>query len=279
MKRKFNSISVEKASGDSQNFSQQKLYRSLRKAGASKDLADRILIILQDQIYSGMPTHKLFRKAYQLLYKEARSLAARYSLKKAIMQLGPSGYPFEKMIAAIFAQQGYKTRVGQTLKGNCVNHEVDVVAQKNNHRLMVECKFRNDSGKKSDVKVTLYVYARWLDLKKNKDHSSFNEFWLATNTKFTKDAIRYGNCVGLKLLGWDHPKGKSLKDLIQLAQIHPITCLTSLKSFEKDKLIKQKIILCKEVLQRPELLSRIGFQDSRISRVLEEITALTEPPV
>jgi len=273
-KRKLSSITIEKASHESETFSEEKLYRSLRQTKASKELVERVMRLLRDQVQPGITTGKLYRMAYSLLYQESRHLAARYSLKKAIMNLGPSGYPFEKLIAALFAIQGYETQLDVALEGACVKHEVDVVAARKNFRLLVECKFHNDHGKKCDVKVALYVHARSQDLSANPEGKSFDEFWLATNTKFTKDAISYGECSGLKLLSWDHPKGKGLKELIPLSQVHPITCLTTLKVKDKKELLGQNIVLCKELQESPELLENIGLKDPAIRRTLVEIDSL-----
>lgn len=273
-KKKLSSISIVKASHESETFSEEKLYRSLRQAKASEELAERVMRLLHDKVKPGITTEKLYRMAYSLLYKEARHLAARYSLKKAIMNLGPSGFPFEKLIAALFAKQGYQTQLDVVLEGACVRHEVDVVAVRKNFRLLIECKYHNNHGKKSDVKVALYVHARSQDLKNNPALQSFDEFWLATNTKFTSDAIKYGECSGLKLLSWDYPQGKGLKELIGLSQVHPITCLTTLKVKDKKELLRQKIVLCKELTERPELLENIGLKDATIRRTLEEIANL-----
>lgn len=247
---------------------------SLRSSGASEELADRVLALLTEKLGAGISTEKIYRLAFKLLHKEARYLAARYSLRRAIMNLGPSGFPFEKLIAAIFRKQDYRTELDRVLQGACISHEVDVIATRNNHRLFVECKYHNNHGKKCDVKVALYVRARALDLQNNKGLEPFNEFWLATNTKFTQDAIRYGQCAGLKLLGWDFPQGRGLKELIQLTQVHPITCLTTLKKADKNRLLQQRVVLCGELEQQPEWLESLNLTASALNRIREEISSL-----
>ncbi|MDH5763555.1 MAG: ATP cone domain-containing protein [Nitrospinota bacterium] len=268
------SINIEKASGKEEPFSEAKLRNSLRSSGASEELADRVLALLTEKLGAGISTEKIYRLAFKLLHKEARYLAARYSLRRAIMNLGPSGFPFEKLIAAIFRKQDYRTELDRVLQGACISHEVDVIATRNNHRLFVECKYHNNHGKKCDVKVALYVRARALDLQNNKGLEPFNEFWLATNTKFTQDAIRYGQCAGLKLLGWDFPQGRGLKELIQLTQVHPITCLTTLKKADKNRLLQQRVVLCGELEQQPEWLESLNLTASALNRIREEISSL-----
>ena len=62
------------------------------------------------------------------------------------MELGPSGFPFENFIGHIFRHDGYSTDVGVIMQGNCVTHEVDVLACKDDRCYIVECKYHNQAG-------------------------------------------------------------------------------------------------------------------------------------
>jgi len=274
--RSKKSLLIQKASGEIETFSREKLERSLSMTGASPVLVQRVIDRVAKKVSSGITTKKLYRMAFQLLQKEARYLAARYSLKHAVMSLGPSGFPFEKFVGALLEKQGYETQVGVIMQGACVTHEVDVVAIKGNHRRLVECKYHNREGIKCDVKIPLYVYARSLDLKNNSPSELVSEFWLVTNTKFTVDAITYGSCVGLNLLSWDYPEGRSLKLMIEKEGVHPITCLTTLKSNQKKKLLSNNVVLCHEIMEKPDLLREIGLKEALINRVVKEVTDLIE---
>ncbi|GAI02479.1 unnamed protein product, partial [marine sediment metagenome] len=59
------------------------------------------------------------------------------------MDMGPEGFVFEKYIAKILREYGFITEVGRILNGHCVNHEVDVIAKKENQVCMIECKYHN----------------------------------------------------------------------------------------------------------------------------------------
>lgn len=270
------SILVRKASGEIEVFSTEKLERSLLMTGASAKLVRHVIDRMRRQSGRGVTSRKLHQMAFQLLRKEARYLAARYNLKRAVMSLGPSGYPFEKFIGALLEKQGYQTEVGVILEGACVTHEVDVIAKKGRLRRLVECKYHNREGIKCDVKVPLYVYARSLDLQNNAPDQYDHEFWLVTNTKFTSDAVKYGTCVNLKLLSWDFPEGNSLKNQIEREEIHPITCLTSLTKHQKNQLLKQNVVLCREISNHPDRLRKIGLKDRQINRVVKEVTQLIQ---
>ena len=93
---------------------------------------------------------------------------------------------------------------------------------------------------------------------------------ISTNTKFSSDAIQYGNCAGLKLLGWDYPIKHSLKDIIDDLGLYPITCLTTLTRAEKQKLLDMKIVLCTEICANEKLLYDIGMNETKVKKVIEE---------
>ena len=193
-------IIVTKASGVQDIYSVEKLRRSLAKSGASKQMIDTILHKIGSKLYNGIPTKKIYQAAFDLLRIDSSSQAGRYNLKRAIMALGPSGYPFEQYIGAIFEWQGYKVKVKQFLEGVCVTHEIDVLAENDRHVLLIECKFHNKQGIFSDVKVSLYIHSRYrdvLDMWNKTSRKKPLEGWLVTNTKFSGDALKYGICAGL----------------------------------------------------------------------------------
>ena len=80
------------------------------------------------------------------------------------------------------------------------------LAQTLKERILVECKFHNKQQYYSDLKTSLYVKARFDDINAQKSGSEkFTTCLLATNTKFTRNAIRYSECAGIKLLSWGYP--------------------------------------------------------------------------
>ena len=213
---------ITKASGETEEFSEEKLRSSLERVKAAPDAIEQVVAHVKGELKPLMRTTDIYRHAFQLLRRYASPAAGRYALKRAIMELGPSGYPFEKLVAAVLAAEGFSPRVGVLLQGKCVAHETDVLAEKQNRRILVECKYHNQPGIRSDVKVALYVWARFQDLGK------FDEAWLVTNTKFTDDAIRYAKCVGMQAIGWSYPAADSLQKRIDRLGLHPLTCLTTL---------------------------------------------------
>jgi hypothetical protein len=273
-RRKFRH-QVIKASGLSEPYDPHKLENSLRRSGATPSAIREVMCAVEDQISEGMTTRALYRLAHDELKRAERPAAARYSLRRATLALGPSGYPFERLIAALLATQGYTTVVGTIVRGRCVSHEVDVIAARKGDRIYAECKFHSQLGFRTDVKVTLYVHARAMDLSAVAENG-VSEFWLATNAKFTSDAIQYGTCSDLHLLGWDHPKGRGLEWRLEHSQIMPLTCLTTLRGFAKKRLLEGGVVTTEEIASRPELLGEIGLHDGEVHRVLREIQQVAD---
>lgn len=274
-------IHVIKLSGELVPFDSHKLRQSLQEAGASDQITDRIVSKIRSELYDGMPTKEIYRKAHQLLKSRAKSHASRYGLKKAILQLGPTGYPFELFIAEVMKKEGFTTEVGLVMPGRCVTHEVDVYAYHETCVRMVECKFHNRLGYKTDVKVPLYIKSRFEDVaavwSENPDlRHRRHEGWVVTNARFTQDALQYGQCAGLHLLSWDFPSGRSLKKLADQHRLYPITLINSLTKLEKERLMTNGITLAGTIADHPEILSELGVELYRALRAQEEAKALCE---
>ena len=157
------------------------------------------------------------------------------------------------------------------VSGICVNHEIDIIAHKETsyeqNTIIIEAKFHNSLGIRTDIHVALYTKARFDDIKKR---HGFGDVWLVTNTKATSDAITYANCVGMKVISWNYPEGEGLRDLINKFNLHPITVLTSLSENLKQQLLNQHIILCKELCQKTSLLDALDMPDAQKEKVLDE---------
>lgn len=272
---------VTKADGTSEVFREEKLIASLRRAGATEDIANNILTEVLERFPSGVSTTEIYKTAFRELRRHNRPIAARYSLRRALFDLGPSGFPFEDFVAALFTKMGYKTKLRQTVQGKCVLHEVDVLASNGEECVAIEVKFHNSAGFKTNVKTMLYVHARSQDIfAKHPDKAScpIQRALLVTNTKFTYNAIQYADCVGFDILGWRHPEEKSLLDLMMEYHVYPITALTTLSKSQKDTLIEEGIILCEELPRRKEVLVSLGLSKEHVSNVLEEASGLCTMP-
>lgn len=272
-------INIIKYSGEIEAFNIEKLKRSLRNSNTSEQLVTEIAEEIQTQLSDGMTTKRIYEIAYRMLKQKSKSGSARYKLKKAILELGPTGYPFERFVGKILEYEGFKTEVGVVMQGHCVTHEVDVTALKNDKHYLVECKFHNQQGRNCNVKTPLYIQSRFIDLEtqwlKQSDHAlKFHKGWLYTNTRFTSDAIKFGECVGLGMVSWDYPMQNGLKDKIDRLRLYPITVLPSLTNKEKQKILDLGVVLCIEICDNPALLDSINISTSKRKTILREANDL-----
>ncbi len=273
---KNKNIFIKKASGMQDVFSADKLRASLIKSGADNLEIDHIIAEIMPKLYDGISTKKIYRAAFSLLKKGSSSNAGRYDLKQAIMALGPSGFPFENYIAALFEWQGFKVQTQLFLEGACVTHEIDVLAENDEYFLLTECKYHNSLGVVSNVKIPLYIHSRYKDVLNNWQATSLKPLkcCVVTNTKFSSDAIKYGVCAGMQLLGWDYPYKKGLSNLIDKSGLYPLTCLTTLTNNEKVNILSKGFVLCKQLLEQESLFHNIGLSQLRISNIMSEIKSL-----
>lgn len=277
MKRKRypQNLEIKKSTGNMEKFSPAKLHRSLRFAGLSKRSANRIVDEVKREVYTGSSTKDIFRHAYNLVSRESMVAAVHYSLKKALLELGPTGFVFETFVSKLLKEAGYKTSTGFICQGKWVKHEVDVVATLEDKKYFVECKFHNDAGRKNDIKVALYVKARWDDLKDGPEGKDLTGYFLASNTAFTSDALTYAAGTGLRLLGVNAPQDKSFIAMVEERKLYPITSLPRLKKIYRQQLLSKNIILCKELLENRGVLEKLGMDEKQIDILFEDIRLLT----
>lgn len=268
-------VYIIKADGTRELFDKEKLLRSLHKIGTEKIVAESIVRKIEDNLTEGDTTKEIYRQAFSLLKKHERPIALRYSLKRAIAELGPSGFPFEKFVSEMYKAQGYNTLTDQIAIGRCVPHEIDVVAYNDKELFMMEAKFHTDFGSSSDLKVVLYVKARFEDLEKGTykyggKERKMTKGILITNTKFSSTAIQYGECNNLNMIGWNYPQENNLHHMIMKYNLVPITVLTSITQSDKKMFLANDIVLSKQIGDFG-LLKSYGFDDLKAQAVIKEV--------
>lgn len=261
-------VKIKKATGIIEDFDESKLLNSLIRSGAVPEHAREVVKQVGSQIRPHMSTKKIFRLAHKYLKKYNRASLLRYSLKEALLRLGPSGYPFEKYVGELLRNSGYTVKVGLVLEGRCVSHEVDVFAESADEIIMVECKYHNRSEGSHDVKTALYVHARHEDLRvalKKKYRDKELSGWLVTNTRFTEEAVKFAECSGLTIVSWRYPRKNSLEKMIEKLRLYPVTVMSNLTAQQIKTLISRNIILMRDLsrMEAPEIGSVLSVGDRK----------------
>ena len=271
-------IQVIKGNGEKVLFDKEKLKQALASSGAGTEEQEQIAKQVEARIYDGIHTKKIYQMAFDLLKRQSHKTAGRYRLKNAIMEMGPTGFPFEVFVGKIFETMGYEVETGVMVQGKCVQHEVDVIARKPGEMIMVECKFHMDSATKSGVQVPLYIHSRFLDVKAAWEEKYGKNIryqgGVVTNTRFSDDAISYATCAGLLVISWDYPSETGLKYRIDKTGLQPVTSLISLTKKDKQLLLEKGIVLCSQLDENQPLLREMGFTEIQIRKILKEAANL-----
>ncbi len=270
---------IIKSDGTSEIFSPERLTTSLERSGASELVAKRIAGMITETVAPGTSSKEIYTRAFSLLRKETRPVAARYALRRALLELGPSGHPFEDFISHLYRTEGWRVETRKIIKGKCVSHEVDLYASHNerNEFLAAELKYHNDPGYKTDLKVALYVKSRFDDIfacDASVRSCPIDRGILVTNTKFTSEAIAYAECSGVELLGWGYPADNSLFMRMNKAKVYPVTSLTGLSRAEKSLLIERGVIAVDEIMKNRRSLDALHLSSERVGELLAEADGL-----
>ncbi len=267
---------VIKRNGEEERFNPSKVIRSLRNSGVSEGTIEKVLKNIKERNFSIISTEKLYSLIYKLVRKYENKYAATiYTLKKAILRLGPDGYSFEDFFAKILRHLGYEVKVRQIYESMCITHELDVVGKD----FFVECKYHNEGGTSTPIKDVMYSHARFLDLKHANKAKGYNfqKLWIATNTRFSPECIDYGEYWKIKLISWKYKGKESLSYIIDKHKLYPITMMPSLSRRVFKILSDNNIILLKELcdLSDRKLLS-MGLNQDDIRKVREDCEKIVE---
>ncbi|TSC71091.1 MAG: ATP-cone domain-containing protein [Parcubacteria group bacterium Gr01-1014_49] len=270
---------IVKSDGSTEVFDPARLIASLRRSGAGEHAARRITETITSTIAPSTSSKEIYTRAFSLLRKEARPVAARYALRRALLDLGPSGHPFEDFISHLYRAEGWQVETRKIIKGKCVSHEVDFYASHpgENTYIAAELKYHNDPGYKTDLKVALYVKSRFddiFDCDPTVRACPIDRGLLVTNTKFTSEAIAYAECAGVELLGWGYPVHDSLFSRMSRAKVYPITTLVELSRSEKRLLIDQGTVAVDEIVRDRRLLDTLRLPPARVGEVIAEAEGL-----
>lgn len=264
---------ITKQDGTKEPYNEEKIRASATRVGVPESLQNEMLMTIRDRLYDSISSAEIFSMVKDFL-REAGSphLAMKYNLKDALAELGPSGYPFEKYVAMLLSEIGYQTTINQTLSGNCVTHEVDVVAIKDDITYFIEAKFHKNHGQRTDIRVALYIKARYDDLRANWSKGETHP-WIVTNTRFSTDAIKYSECQNIRITSWGYPKGEGIMDLIEHTALHPITIVENMSANDKARLLSAGVVTCRQLLNpvNHHLLS-----GNFIQNILPQITQICQ---
>ncbi len=276
-------VFVIKMNGEKAEFNEEKIIHTAMRAGASRELAEEVAKAVRSRIYNGITTREILKMVREELKKHSPYLARVYTLKDAISLLNPDIYEFEYYVASLFRLKGYNVKRSPEPKprGRCVEHEIDVLAEKDGKIIVVECKHHHKERTFTGLDVVMRQHARLIDLKDGwrdgkKNSIDVQEAWVATNTKFSEHAIKYARCRGIKLLSWRYPEGNSLADWVNSMKAYPLT-IVNLPLKYREALLPYGVWNTVDFMNADDkILRKSGLTDVQINAYKRRIKTMKE---
>ncbi len=262
-------ISVTKFSGKKEPYQRKKILRTCMRTGLSRNKAEKIVDKVESKLYDGITTKKILNMTLNLLEKEDTSYYSKYGLRQALSELRPDYHNFEKFVQSLFRLQGYDTKWDQIIQGKCIEHQIDVIASKE-QTILIECKHHKNPHRFCGLGDILQNWARFMDIRDKTD--KYQNICVLTNTKFSAHAMRFAKPKGMMLIGWGHPKNKGLETMIDRKSFYPVTALKISKK-SKNILLKNGIIQIFQVIEEGDKLKKF-FSKSTVNKMQRQAEKL-----
>lgn len=226
-------MKIKDVHGGVKNYSSHHVKRSCTRAGFSEEEAEEIESRVFERAWEKITTRKLSSIVYSEMKKISEVYALRYRLRESIADLNPNYHEFEKYITKVLDMDGFDADWSPRPKpqGECIEHEIDVVAKAHGETFVVECKHHYHHHRFTGLDIPMRQFARLEDLRRGHSHGISNSVsadraWVIVNTKLSDHAKRYAECKNVRMTAWKYSnEGYSLDDLVERNNAYPVTML------------------------------------------------------
>ena len=269
---------VQKADGSLQQFDAAKVMKTCLRLGASRRIAEKIVLEIEEQIHDGMRTRDILQMIYSKLRLYQPEISHLMDLRKALSVTSPRA--FEVYIQQLLREHGYTVTPNQIVQGKCIAHEVDAIASKGDQVYLVEIKHHVNYHSPTGLDESRIARAVFEDItdgyQEGTNSFQVNRAMIVTNTKFSDHSLQYSTCRGIDLIGWSYPVNNGLQDLIEENQFHPLTCLKGLDDDLYSALISNDIIAMKQIINTSpsELAWRTGRSQQAMDKLIHQARLL-----
>ncbi|MFX1565863.1 MAG: ATP cone domain-containing protein [Promethearchaeota archaeon] len=264
-------VMVIKWDGRTEEFDPTKIVRTLTRMGAPQTVAEEIADDLVDRIEEGMTTKEIYNMAVTELETHREVVEFRRDLRDGLARIG-GGFIFEDYVRLLLEEYGYKVSGNVIIRGACVDHEIDGIAERNTETVYVEIKHHSVLERYTPFEVTLSAKAKWDDLQAGCEQGlndcTFDRVLIVTNTRLTKQAQQYAECVGIEHFGWNTPQGRGIDWFIENKKLYPVTILRTVTDEERDVLYTNKILTLNQLVQADP--KSVGLRKERVKELIEE---------
>ena len=267
---------VKKADGSMQVFDREKIVRTCLRMGADRRAAYEIAERIERRLYPGISTERILQMIFQFMRRDKPSVSNLFDLRKGL-SLMSSKPEFEVFVQALLARSGFEVTPNRLLVGRCVEHEVDAIAKKDGITFFVEAKHHSMYHTLTGLDESRIARAVLEDVMEGvamgKSDLKIDRAMIVTNTRYSEQAVRYGNCRNILQIGWSSPTDKGLQSMVAGTKLLPLSCLRGLGLNARIKLALSGIVLFEQIVQEDtmELARKTGLPGELIRNIKEKI--------
>jgi hypothetical protein len=267
---------VRKADGSVQLFDREKVVRTCLRMGATRQVAYEVAERVERRLHDGMSTAKILQMVFQLMRSYKPGVGNLFDLRKGL-SLMSSKPEFEVFVQALLARSGFEVNPNRLLIGKCVAHETDAIARKDGVTFFVEAKHHSRYHTPTGLDESRIARAVLEDVVEGfalgKSDLKIDRAMIVTNTRYSDQAVQYGNCRNILQIGWSSPIDHGLQSMIEGKNLLPLSCLRGLGMDARMRLAMSGIVLFEQMIEEDaaELSSRTGLPREFIRNIKEKI--------
>jgi len=269
-------VVVKKADGSVQSFDKEKVVRTCLRMGANKQVAYEVAEKVERRLYDGISTANILQMVFQFMRSYKHIVGHLFDLRKGL-SLMSSKPEFEVFVQALLARTGFEVSPNRLLIGKCVEHEVDAIARKDGVTYFVEAKHHSRYHTPTGLDESRIARAVLEDVIEGfvfgKSDLKIDRAMIVTNTRYSDQAIQYGNCRNILQIGWSSPIDHGLQSMIEGKNLLPLSCLRGLSMDARLKLAIAGIVLFEQLIEEDtmELARKTGLPREFIRNIKEKI--------
>ena len=269
-------VLVRKADDSVQLFDREKVVRTCLRMGATRQVAYEVAEKVERRLHDGTSTAKILQMIFQFMRSYKPGVGNLFDLRKGL-SLMSSKPEFEVFVQALLARSGFEVYPNRLLIGKCVEHETDAIAKKDGVTFFVEAKHHSRYHSPTGLDESRIARAVLEDVVEGfalgKSDLKIDRAMIVANTRYSDQAVQYGNCRNILQIGWSSPIDHGLQSMIEGKNLLPLSCLRGLGVDARLRLAMSGIVLFEQMIEvdTAELSSRTGLPREFIRNIKEKI--------
>ncbi|MBI5061041.1 MAG: restriction endonuclease [Candidatus Aenigmarchaeota archaeon] len=253
---------VIKSDGRREPFSKEKVVATCIRAHTGEKMSKEIANYVEKNIKDGTSTQVIYRMVLDELDKRKSKSSIFLTLRDSVADLPPEAFEF--YAKKILEAYGYRVEWNVIVEGEVIEHQCDLIAEKDGRKYLVECKRHFNPHRFCGLDVGLQVQARLEDVMDGfhdgKNEHDFTGAWIFTNSKFSEHAKKYALGKNIRMTGWRYDNKIALDNMIEDKKLYPVTMLKADISIKRT-LVSENMLTLDDIIRNEKRLSKKGLAD------------------